>query len=246
MGVISQIDQGIRVGKALYSGYKAVKPYLRQSKPAQMRELAAKLEDSKIRSIAKDVLKKDKENSDYTKSLTAQNFISGKVLLAPNDYIPELVQGTQEGQRLGNKIDAKSLRMYLHLTNGTTKGIYYDTHFRITMARWRFPDGANTLPTTSDVATYGTPLDMNKWDVRKSYHVKITAVKRTVDDSPVQKSKFMVINFPMNRVLQYSDATTSCPNNYPVYIILTSNNTDAIEMCVMAAPTNTTLYFENK
>lgn len=114
---------------------------------------------AEVKDIVKQTLNRDKERMDSPqRTLLGYNFSSGKVVLAPNQYFPELIQGSDEGQRLGNRIDALRLRLYMVMSNGVNRGFYQETHIRLTFARWRFADGSNTLPSLStDVSEYGTP-----------------------------------------------------------------------------------------
>lgn len=203
---------------------------------------------AEVKDIVNRTINRDKERMDSPqRTLLSYNFSSGKVVLAPSQYFPELVQGTEEGQRLGNRIHGQRLRLYLVLSNGQTgRGMFQETHIRLTFARWRFADGSNTLPSlTTDVSGYGTPLDQSKWDIKKSFHFTIKAELNS-SDQPVFKQTFKIVNINMDRVLRYSDATTSCPNNFPYYLIFTSNNTDNTDSNTISSLSNVTLYFKEK
>lgn len=250
-GLLSQsksylVKEGIKAAKTIYAD-RNNGPHLRGAVAAS-KDLK-KPTVAEVKDIVRRTIRRDTENMDSpVRSILAANIASGKLLLSPNDYFPELVQGVGEGQRLGQRINAQRLRFYFHMSNTTagSTALLYDTYIRVTFARWRFADGSNTLPNTSSVDNYGTPLNKDLWDIKKSFLIKISSVKCTANDSAAFRNTYVIKSVKLGRVLRYSDATTSCPNNFPYYLIITSNNTDAVNCAVLATGSNCILYYENK
>lgn len=192
---------------------------------------------SDVRAIVRSELHRQKQNMEITYNPSIYYFAngsSGRLKLEPANYLPEVPSGYNDGQRVGNRIAVRGLRVAFELFNTTddplATAVKSNMSFRFQLCRWRFPDGTNTLPSTNtDTAVYTDVQDPDKWSVVQTWYSNINSAN-VVDYAgnivPPIKSINYVKYLKMPKTFKYVDSTTQLPSNLPYYLLISTNAPD--------------------